>query len=243
MRITGAIIYNHINNAVNWVLNVKHTGHPSKHNCSFMHAFRFHLFYCIHSAGLQLIKRLKSTPLSCKLSKSRLQAHLETNVISTSSIPFVHDIQLTDSCSYRFKTNNDFLSRKSRGMAWVPSADCTQKDCTMPAYPTSISSYPPNVVLQSTLLNTHDKRKTLLLVPPSAKIMGFLCLSSHDTGAIPKKVTILLWPIHHTQWGFTADSHGVCIGLSDNFPRIIFIFISMQQYSLCVLRKNQSIAS
>lgn len=188
---------------MNWVLNVKRAAHPSKLNCSFMHAFRFHLFYSDYSVGLQLIKRLKSTPLSCELkSEARLQAHLKTNVISTSSIPLVHDRQLTDSCSYRFKINNDFLSRTSQGMAWVPLADCTQKDCTMPAYSTSISSYPPNVVLQSTLLNTHDKRKTLLLVLPSAKIMGFLCLSSHDTGATSKKVTILLWAHSSHSVGF-----------------------------------------
>lgn len=117
-RVTGAVTFNHIKKGINWVLNIKHAGHPYTHNCSFMHAFSFHLFYCIHSVGLQLIKRLQSTPLSCKLeSKSRLQTHLETNVISTSSIPFVHDRKLTDSCSDRFKTNNDFLSRKSQEMA------------------------------------------------------------------------------------------------------------------------------
>lgn len=199
MRVTGAVTFNHINKGMNWVLNVKHTGHPSKHNCSFMHAFTFHLFYCIHSVGLQLIKRWKSTPLSSQLqSRSRLQTHLETNVISTSSIPFVHDRQLTDSCSYRFKTNNDFLSRKYQGTAWVPSALKRTAQCQL----TLVSSYLPNVVLRSTLLNTHDKRKTLLLVPPSAKIMGFLCLSSHDTGATSKKVTILLWAHSSHSVGF-----------------------------------------
>lgn len=213
---------------------LKHTGHPSKHNCSFLHAFRFHLFYCIHSVGLQLIKRLKSTPLSCKLSKSRLQTPLETNVISTSSIPYVHDRQLTDSCSYRFKTNNDFLSRKSQAKAWVPSADCTQKDCTMPADSTSISSYPPNVVLQSTLLNSHDKRKTLLLVPPSGKIMGFLCLSSHDTGAISKKVTILLWAHSSRSVGFLQQTPmGFVLVYLTTSPELIFFNSNAAVFLLC----------
>lgn len=52
---------------MNWVLNAKHTVHPSKHKCSFMHAFSFHLFNCDYSVELQHIKRLKSTLLSYNL--------------------------------------------------------------------------------------------------------------------------------------------------------------------------------
>lgn len=124
-------------------------------------------------------------------------------MISTSSIPFVHDRQPTDSRSYRFRTNNDLLSRKSQGTAWVALADCVQKDCTMPGYSAPTSSHSLNVVLRSTLLNTHDKRKTSLLVLPSVKIMGFLCFSSHDTyWTTSEKLTVLLWAHSSHSVGF-----------------------------------------
>lgn len=129
-RLTGVITSNHTNKAINWILNVKHTVHHSKHKCSLMHAFSFQLFNCDYSVGFQFMKRLKSTLLSCNLElKARLRTHLEKSVISISSISCVHDRQATDSCSYRFKMNNDFLSRKSQGTAWVALADCIEKDC------------------------------------------------------------------------------------------------------------------
>lgn len=123
-------------------------------------------------------------------------------------------------------------------------ADYTQKDCTMPTYSSSISSYPPNVVLQSTLLNTHDKRKTLLLVPPSAKIMGFLCLSSHDTGATSKKVTILLWAHSSHSVGFCCRHpwglYWVYLTTSADFW--VFLF-QRSCIPYMFVSKNQSIAN
>lgn len=107
----------------------------------------------------------------------------------------------------------------------------------MPAYSTSISNYPPNGVLRSTLLNTHDKRKTLLLVPPSAKIMGFLCLSSHGTGATSKKVTILLWAHSSHSVGFHCrHPWGLYLLYLTTSPELIFFCISMQLCSLWVPR-------
>lgn len=224
-RIIGAITFNHTNKALIRALNVKHAVHPSKHKCSSMHLFSSHLFNCDYLVGLQLIKRLKSTPLSCNLElKASLRTHLETSVISTSFIAFVHERQPTDSYSCRIETNNDFLSRKSQETAWVASADCIQKDCTMPAYSAPISSHPLYVVLRSALLSTHDKRKTLLLVPPRAKIMGFLCFSSHDTyWATSKKPTVLLWAHSSHSVGFECrHPWGLCWVYLTTSPEFIY---------------------
>jgi len=219
-RIIEVLTFKYTNKAMNWVLNIKHTVHLPQYKCTFMHAFSFHLLNCDYSAALQLIKRLQSILLSCNLElKAGPRTHLETSVISTSSIPFVHDRQPTESCSCRLKTN-DFLSRKSQGRVSVALADCIQRGSTTPAYPTPISSYPLHVVLRSTLLNTRDKRKTLFLLGRRYRAS---CAAAHMTH-IWATASFTVGPFLTFSAVQAQAPMGFVLGLFDSISRIRFVF-------------------
>lgn len=69
---------------MNWVHNIRHAVHPSKHKCILMHAFNLNLFSSDYTVGLQLTKSLMSTLLTCNLElKARFRTHFEISVIST----------------------------------------------------------------------------------------------------------------------------------------------------------------
>lgn len=169
---------------MNWLLTVKVLVHPyqTSSKCASLCVYFFYLFNCDCSVELKLIKRLKSTLLSCNLKlQDRVKTHLETR-IPTSSVLSVRNRQPTGSLSWKFKTTTtkDFLSRKSQRTIWVALADSIQKaQC-------QFTLLPSQVILLMQCYETHywthkTKEKSLLSVPPSGKIMGFLYFSSYDT--------------------------------------------------------------